>query len=50
MVDNQRKCLYLPTRQCKWISEMAKLNNKPESFFVKLALDKLIELTGGYPE
>ena len=33
---------------CKWIREMAEINRRSQSYFIELALDKLIELTGGY--
>lgn len=46
----KRKCFYLPDKQCKWIREMADINRRSESYFVELALDKLIELTGGYED
>ena len=44
----RRKCFYIPERQCQWIKEMAALNRRSESYFVELALEKLIEITGGY--
>ena len=33
---------------CKWIREMSVINRRSQSYFIELALDKLIELTGGY--
>ena len=50
MKGNQRKCLYLPVKQCEWLKILSEHTGKPESHFVKLALEQLIEMTGGYPE
>lgn len=44
----KRICFYLPDKQCEWIREMSAINRRSQSYFVELALDKLIELTGGY--
>lgn len=41
---------YIDERQDKWLKEMAELNIRPASYFVRLALEKLIEMTGGYDE
>ena len=48
-----RKCIksfYLPEKQIKWLQEMAEINRRPQSFFVEVAIEKLIEITGGYPD
>lgn len=39
---------YIEEQQKKWLQDMAEINDRPESYFVRLALDKLIEMTGGY--
>ena len=43
-----RKCVYLPDHQIKWLREMAEINMRSESFFVQRAIDCLAELLGGY--
>lgn len=40
--------VYIPKEQDKWLTDMAELNDRPKSYFVQLALDKLIEILGGY--
>lgn len=48
-----RKCIksfYLPEKQIQWLQSMAEINRRPQSFFVEVAIEKLIELTGGYPD
>ena len=47
-MKGKRKCIYLPARQAKWVSEIAEINGRSESYIVQLALEKLIEMTGGY--
>lgn len=39
---------YISDRQKEWLKEMSRINHKPMSYFVKLGLEKLIEMTGGY--
>ena len=43
-------CFYITEEQDRWLEEMAKLNDKSKSYFVRLALDYLIEVTGGIPD
>ena len=40
----KRKCYYMPEELEKWVSEMAELNGRPESFIVQLAVKKLREI------
>lgn len=42
--------VYLDERQDKWLSEMSALNDRSKSYFISLALEKLIEMTGGYTD
>lgn len=44
------KCYYVDERQAEWIQKMAKLNNRPASYFVRLAIDLLIEQVEGIPD
>lgn len=49
MRDNKIvRSYYIDKRQDQWLKEMAALNKRPASYFVCLALEKLIEMTGGY--
>ena len=47
-MKGKRKCVYLPERQVKWLQEIAELNGRSESYIVQLAIEKLVEITGGY--
>lgn len=42
-------CFYITDEQDRWLTDMAKLNNQSKSYFVRLAIDYLIEATGGIP-
>lgn len=37
-------------KQAAWLEEMAKLNDRPKSYFIRLGIEKIIEMTGGYPD
>ena len=47
-MKGKRKCFYISERHAKWLQEMAEINMKSESWLVKLAIEELIEQTGGY--
>ena len=38
----------LDDSQVEWLETMSRLNNKTKGYFIRLGLEKLIELTGGY--
>lgn len=40
--------IYIDVRKNEWLEEMCLLNNRSKSYFVDLALGKLIEMTGGF--
>lgn len=42
--------VYLDERHDKWLHEMALINNRSKSYFISLALEKLIDMTGGYSD
>ena len=43
------KCYYVEERQAEWLKKMSELNNRPVSYFVRLAIDLLIEQVEGIP-
>lgn len=47
-MKGRRKCVYLPERQAAWLKTISKMWGKSESFIVQLAIERLIEKTGGY--
>lgn len=45
MNKNKTIAIVINEDQARWLDAMAKLNNRSKSFLVRLAIDKLIELT-----
>lgn len=41
------QAFYLPPYQVTWLEEMAEINARSKSYLVKMAIDKLIDMTGG---
>lgn len=39
---------YATPKQKQWLEEMSSLNGKSKSYLIRLGLEKLIEMTGGY--
>lgn len=49
-MKGRRKCIYLPGKQAAWLKDIAEVNGRSESYIVQLAIEKLVEMTGGYQE
>lgn len=49
-MKGKRKCIYLPGKQAAWLKDIAELNGRSESYIVQLAIEKLVEMTGGYED
>lgn len=48
MSRGTRKSYYLPTKEAEFIRELAEINFRPESYFIKIAIDILAEQLGGF--
>ena len=46
--DYKTIAFYTTKRQAEWIEDMAKVNGRSKSYIIRLAVEKLIEMTGGY--
>lgn len=47
---NNHFSFYITEEQDHWLEEMAKLNNKSKSYFVRLAIEVLQREVGGIPD
>ena len=48
-ISNYHYSFYISEEQYKWLEQMAELNGKSKSYFVRLAIDLLKETVGGIP-